>query len=114
MNDGFDFNSFLPEACDRRWLEKMRQRYQNPEMYKESLKQKEDEHWKQAISGGVGKEMSEKEAKRKKDLARREQAEKRADEQKGEKKSYPPGLNFPKVWDLNYFREDTQKIFKKL
>ena len=59
-------------------------------------------------TGGVSKEMSEKEAIRKK-----QEAEKKAKEEE-KKKEEALGPNFPKAWDLNYFREDTQKIFKKL
>ena len=103
MNNPFEFNSFLPEARDRRWLERRKQLYQNPEEYKKHLKQQSDEHWKQFKTGGVSKEMSEHEAIRKREA--------KEEEERKEKALEP---NFPKVWDLNYFREDTQKIFKKL
>ena len=60
------------------------------------------------MSGGINEEMSEKEAIRKKN-----EAEEKAKEEE-ERRQKALGPNFPKVWDLNYFREDTQKIFKKL
>ena len=107
INNPFDFNSFLPEARDRRWLVRRKQWYQNPQQYKEHLKQQSDEHWKQAISGGVSKEMSEKEAIRKKN-----EAEKKAKEEE-EKRLAALGPSFPKVWDLNYVKEYPRKIFKK-
>ena len=45
MNDPFTFNSFLPEGMhDRRWLERRKQLYENPEEYKKHLKQQADEH----------------------------------------------------------------------
>ena len=56
MNDPFTFNSFLPEMHDRRWLERKKHYYANPEEYKKHLKQETDERWKQAISGGVSEE----------------------------------------------------------
>ena len=82
MNNPFDtvtsrlpFNSFMPQAYSRRWVEQKRLRYQNPEKYKEYLKQQSDERWKQAISGGVSEEMSEKEAIRKREEQKKKQAE---------------------------------------
>ena len=52
MNDPFAFNSFVPQANaflpdirDRRWLERRKQWYQNPERYKEHLKEGSDEDW---------------------------------------------------------------------
>ena len=64
MNDPFGYNSFLPEMRDRRWLERQKHLYQNTEEYKKHLEQQSDEHWKQAMSGGVSKEMSEKNTRR--------------------------------------------------
>ena len=87
MNNPLTFNSFLPEMRDRRWLERKKHLYENPEKYKKHLKQQSDKNWKQAISGGVSKEMSEKEVIRKK---QEEEAERKAKEK-------ALGPNFPKV-----------------
>ena len=37
MNDPFTFNLFLPEMHDRRWLERRKHLYENPEEYKNIL-----------------------------------------------------------------------------
>ena len=107
MNNPFEFNSFLPEAQDRNWVNRMKERYQNPEKYKQHLKEQEDASWEQAKTGGINEEMSRKlaEEKREKEIAR-----KKAEE---EKKIEELGPNFPKVWDLSYVKENLQKIFKK-
>ena len=83
----------------------MKDPYQNPEKYKEHLKQEEDEHWELAQSGGINEEMNESEAIRKRDQADKER--------KAEEAKVDHGPNFPKVWDLNYFPEDPHSIFKK-
>ena len=111
MNNPFAFNLFLPEMRDRRWLERRKQLYENPEKYKEHLKQKSDEQWEQSKTGGVSKEISKHEAIRKRE---EKQKEKREQEALGGLHPEQSKPNFPKVWDLNYFQEDTQKIFKKL
>ena len=43
----------------------MKERYQNPERYKEHLKKQSEEHWELSKSGGVSEEMSIAEAQRK-------------------------------------------------
>ena len=108
------YNSF-GELHDRRWLERRKHLYVNPEEYKKHLKKEADKNWEEAKTGGISKEMSKKEAIRK----RQEEAKRRKEEEAKkklaeEKRLKALGPNFPKVWDLNYFREDTQKIFKKL
>ena len=76
MDNFFIPNSFLPTGVhDRRWLERQKHLYANPKEYKEHLKQGSDEHWKQAISGGVNEEMSKKEAIRKKEARQKEEKE---------------------------------------
>ena len=45
------FNAFLPNTRDRNWVEKMKERYQNPERYKEHLKEQSEEHWEQSKTG---------------------------------------------------------------
>ena len=107
MNNLFEFNSFLPEACDKKWVNVMKQRYQNPEKYKENIKQQSKEHWGQAKAGGVSKEMSRKLAEEKRE---NELACKKAKE---EKRIAELGPNFLKVWDLSYVKEYPQKIFKR-
>ena len=108
MDNPLIYNSFMPEMHDRRWLERRKRLYANPEEYKKHLQEQANEDWEKSKIGGVSEEMSKKEAIRKK---RREEEEARVAE---EKRVKALGPNFPKVWDLNYFREDTHKIFKKL
>ena len=114
MNNPFEFNSFLPEAQDRNWVNRMKEKYQNPERYKEHIKQQSEEHWRQAYTGGINEEMSEElaEEKQEKEIAcKKAEEEKRKREPKAQIAELGP--NFPKVWDLCYVKEDPQKIFKK-
>ena len=119
MNDSFTFNfvpqanAFLPgEMHDRRWLERRKHYFENPEEYKKHLKQESDEHWEQAKTGGVSKEMSVKEALRKKHAEEeRKKAEEEEKRKAEEKRRRELGPNFPKVWDLSNKKEDPQKIF---
>ena len=90
---------------DPRYLNRLKEYYQNPEEYKKHLKEQSDEHWEQAKTGGISKEMSVKEALRKK--ARVAEEKKRAEE----KRLKELGPAYPKVWDLSYKKEDPQKIF---
>ena len=114
MNNPFDFNSFMPEARSRRWVEHQRQRYQNPEKFKEYLKQQSDEHWKQAQTGGVSEEMSILKAQRKREVAEKKRLDEERRQRELEKKRLKElSPNFPKVWDLNYVREEPQKIFMR-
>ena len=107
MNNPFEFNSFLPGARDRNWVNRMKEKNQNPEKYKQHLKEQEDASWEKAKTGSINREMSRKlaEEKREKEIAR-----KKAEE---EKRIKDLGPNFPKVWDLSYVKEDPQKIFIK-
>ena len=91
MNNPFEFNSFLPEARNQNWVNRMKEKYQNPEKYKQHLKEQSEEHWRQAQTGGISEEMSRKlaEEKREKEIAR-----KKAEE---EKRIAELGPNFPKV-----------------
>ena len=107
MNNPFEFNSFLPEARDRNWVNRMKERYQTPERYKEHIKQQSEEHWEQAKTAGINKEMSRKLAEKKRE---NELARKKAEE---ENRLAELGPNVPKVCDLNYLKEYPQKIFKK-
>ena len=59
------YNSF-GELHDRRWLERLKHYYQNPEEYKKHLEEEENQHWEQAKKGGINEEMSKNEALRKK------------------------------------------------
>ena len=119
------FNSF-GELHDRRWLQRRKHYYQNPTQYKEHLKEEADQHWELSKKGGINKEMSVNEALRKKRVAeeakRREEEEQKRKEEAlrkkeearlAEEKRLASIPNFPKVWDLIYVREDTQKIFLK-
>ena len=119
------FNLFMPDTRDQNWVNRIQERYQNPQKYKEHLKKQADEDWEQSKKGGVSEEMSIKEAQRKKQVAedkrRREEEERIAEEKRiadekriaEEKRIAALGPNFPKVWDLSYVREDPQKIFRK-
>ena len=79
MNNGFEFNSYLPEARDRNWVNRMKERCQNPERYKQHLKEQEDASWEQAKTGGINEEMSSKLAKEKRE---KELAREKAEEEK--------------------------------
>ena len=110
------YNSF-GELHDRRWLERQKHLYANPKEYKEHLKQQSDKDWEKAKTGGINEEMSIALARDTKEEIRKEEAKKKKEEEAnkvGTQSKIALGPNFPKVWDLNYFREDTQKIFKKL
>ena len=110
MDNPLIFNSFLPEMHDRRYFQRMKEYYQNPEEYKKHLKQESDEHWEQAKTGGISKEMSVKEALWKKKLA--EERKKRLEEDLGPKSEAAQAEPaFPKIWDLSYKKEDPQRIF---
>ena len=79
------FNSFLPDTRNQNWINVMKQRYQNPDEYKEHLKEKSDVQWEHAKTGRVSEEMSIKEAQRKKQVAeekRRREEEARMAEEK--------------------------------
>ena len=78
--------------------------------------QESDKDWEEAKTGGINKEMSVKEALRKKHVEeeRKKVEERRIAEEKKvaeEKRLKALGPNFPKVWDLSYKKEDPQKIF---
>ena len=95
------FNAFLPDTRDRNWVEKMKERYQNPERYKEHLKEQSEEHWEQSKTGGVSEEMSIAEAQQKRRVPeeKRLAGEKRLAEEKRlvvEKRLKEIGPNFPK------------------
>ena len=115
----------MPQMHDRRWLQRLKEYYQNPTQYKKHLEEQADKEWEEAKTGGVSKEMSIKEADRKKHVAeekkRREEEKKIAEEKRlkeeariaEEKRIEALGPNFPKVWDLSFVREDPQKIYMK-
>ena len=105
MNNGFEFNSFLPGARDRNWVNRIKERYQTPERYKQHLKEQEDAHWEQAKTGGINEEMSRKLAE---DKREKETARQKAEEEKRVKELGP---NFPKVWDLNLYKRISTKNF---
>ena len=137
----FDIPNSFGELHDRRWLQRKKHYYQNPTQYKEHLKEEADQHWELSKKGGINEEMSVNEAVRKKrveeekkrqlEATRRreeEEAKRRVEEEKkrkeearkrehearvAEEKRLAAIPNFPKVWDLIYIREDTQKIFMK-
>ena len=132
MDNSFVFNSFLPEMHDKRWLERRKHYFPNPEEYKKHLREQSDEHWEQAKTGGVSKEMSKREHEaRVKEAVRKRKVreanfcrssaeekclaeEKRLAEERRlaeEKRLKELGPNFPKVWDLSYKKEDPQNIF---
>ena len=109
------YNSF-GELHDRRWLQRRKYYFQNPSQYKQHLKEEADQHWELSKKGGINEEMSRNEAIRKRQVEeqKRKEEEKKSFANEAERSSEQSEPNFPKVWDLNYFREDTQKIFKKL
>lgn len=107
MNGGFEFNSFLPDARNRNWVNRIKERYQNPEQYRQHLKEQEDAHWEQSKTGGINQEMSKKLAEDKRQ--RKHEAQVREEQKRVEEL----GPNFPKVWDLNYVKEYPQKIFRE-
>ena len=114
MND--PLNSFLPNTRDRNWVNRMKERYQNPEEYKKHLREQSNENWEQSKTGGISEEMSVREAQRKRQVEeeRRRAEEKRLEEERRkaeEKRLRELGPNFPKVWDLSYKREEPQRIF---
>ena len=111
---------------DRRWLERRKHYFENPKEYKKHLEEQANEDWEKSKTGGISKEMSVKEALRKKKVreAQREWAKPttravlalprglRPNESSAEEKRLKKlGPNFPKVWDLSYKKEDPQRIF---
>ena len=115
MDNPLIYNSFIPGGMhDRRWLERQKHLYQNPEEYKKHLKKQSDKDWEEAKTGGVSKEMSVKEALRKKEVEeerkKRIEEERRKDE---ERRLKALGPNFPKVRDLSYKKRGHTKNFSK-
>ena len=83
--------TFLGNARDQNWVNRMKEKYQNPEEYKESLKEQIDVHWEQARTGGINPEMTKKVEEENRQM---EQARLKAEEEKRIKELGP---NFPKV-----------------